>query len=35
MDAIVARMRTAEAEGHADEDMAATYWASAPKANRT
>jgi 3-hydroxyisobutyrate dehydrogenase len=30
MDAIVARMRTVEADGHADEDMAATYWASAP-----
>jgi 3-hydroxyisobutyrate dehydrogenase len=32
MDAIVARMRTVEADGHGDEDMAATYWASAPKA---
>jgi 3-hydroxyisobutyrate dehydrogenase len=29
MDAIVARMRTVEADGHGDEDMAATYWASA------
>jgi 3-hydroxyisobutyrate dehydrogenase len=33
MDAIVARMRTVEADGRGDEDMAATYWASAPKAN--
>jgi 3-hydroxyisobutyrate dehydrogenase len=24
------RLRTAEADGHGDEDMAATYWASAP-----
>jgi 3-hydroxyisobutyrate dehydrogenase len=35
MDAIVARMRTVEADGHGDEDMAATYWASAPKGNRS
>lgn len=31
MDAIVARMRKVQAEGHGDQDMAATYWASAPK----
>jgi 3-hydroxyisobutyrate dehydrogenase len=30
MGAIVARMRSVEADGHGDEDMAATYWASAP-----
>ncbi|HEY3945043.1 MAG TPA: NAD-binding protein [Solirubrobacteraceae bacterium] len=24
------RMRRAEADGHGDEDMAATYWATAP-----
>ncbi len=35
MDAIVARMRTVQAEGHGDEDMAATYWASAPKRERS
>jgi 3-hydroxyisobutyrate dehydrogenase len=35
MDAIVARMCTVQADGHGDEDMAATYWASAPKANRS
>jgi 3-hydroxyisobutyrate dehydrogenase len=35
MDAIVARMRTVETEGHGDEDMAATYWASAPRANHS
>jgi 3-hydroxyisobutyrate dehydrogenase len=34
MDAIVARMRTVEADGHGDEDMAATYWASARNASR-
>lgn len=27
-DGALARMRSAEAEGHGDEDMAATYWAS-------
>jgi hypothetical protein len=26
----VARLRAAEAAGHGDKDMAATYWASAP-----
>lgn len=30
MDAVVARLRAVEAVGHGDEDMAATYWASAP-----
>jgi 3-hydroxyisobutyrate dehydrogenase len=35
MDAIVARMRTVEADGHGDEDMAATYWASAPTQERS
>jgi len=30
MDAVVARLKAVEAEGHGDEDMAATYWASAP-----
>ena len=34
MDAIVARMRTVEKDGHGDEDMAATYWASAPSAEK-
>jgi 3-hydroxyisobutyrate dehydrogenase len=34
MDAIVARMRTVENDGHGDEDMAATYWPSAPSAPR-
>lgn len=34
MDAIVARMRKAEADGHGDEDMAATYWAGAPAGTR-
>lgn len=28
------RMRRAEADGHGDEDMAATYWATAPRATR-
>jgi 3-hydroxyisobutyrate dehydrogenase len=31
MEAATERMRRAEAEGHGDEDMGATYWASAPK----
>lgn len=31
MDAVTARLRKAEGEGHGDEDMAATYWASAPR----
>jgi 3-hydroxyisobutyrate dehydrogenase len=30
MDAVAARLRRAEQEGHGDEDMAATYWASPP-----
>jgi 3-hydroxyisobutyrate dehydrogenase len=30
MGAVVARLRAAEAAGHGDKDMAATYWASAP-----
>lgn len=33
MQAAVQRMRTIEDE-HGDEDMAATYWASAPEAQR-
>jgi 3-hydroxyisobutyrate dehydrogenase len=32
MQAVVKRLRAVEDDGHADEDMAATYWASAPKA---
>jgi 3-hydroxyisobutyrate dehydrogenase len=30
MQGVVTRLRAAEADGHGDEDMAATYWASAP-----
>ena len=30
MEAVTERLRRAEADGHGDEDMAATYWASAP-----
>ncbi len=30
MTAVAERLRTAEADGHGDEDMAATYWANAP-----
>jgi 3-hydroxyisobutyrate dehydrogenase len=30
MEGVVARLRATEAQGHGDEDMAATYWASAP-----
>ncbi len=30
MEGVVTRLRAAEADGHGDEDMAATYWASAP-----
>jgi 3-hydroxyisobutyrate dehydrogenase len=30
MEAVAARLRRAEQEGHGDEDMAATYWVSAP-----
>jgi 3-hydroxyisobutyrate dehydrogenase len=30
MEGAVARLRAVEAAGHADADMAATYWASAP-----
>ena len=30
--AIRERLRLAEADGHGDEDMAATYWATAPRA---
>jgi 3-hydroxyisobutyrate dehydrogenase len=36
MEGVVTRLRAAEADGHGDEDMAATYWASAPSdANQT
>jgi 3-hydroxyisobutyrate dehydrogenase len=35
MDAIVARMRSVEAKDHGDEDMAATYFASAPETSRS
>ncbi len=31
MDAVTERMRRAENEGHGEEDMAATYWATAPE----
>jgi 3-hydroxyisobutyrate dehydrogenase len=31
MEAVTERMRRAEAAGHGDEDMAATYWVSAPQ----
>ncbi len=34
MDAIAARMRRAEQAGHGDEDMAATYWVTAPGGER-
>lgn len=30
IEAVTARLRRAEAEGHGEEDMAATYWASPP-----
>jgi 3-hydroxyisobutyrate dehydrogenase len=30
LEAVRERLRRAEASGHGDEDMAATYWASAP-----
>lgn len=30
MEAVTERLRRAEADGHGDEDMAATYWAAAP-----
>jgi len=30
--AVRERLRRAEADGHGDEDMAATYWATAPRA---
>jgi 3-hydroxyisobutyrate dehydrogenase len=30
MEGVVTRLRAAEADGHGNEDMAATYWASAP-----
>jgi 3-hydroxyisobutyrate dehydrogenase len=30
MEAVTERLRRAERDGHGDEDMAATYWASAP-----
>ncbi len=29
-EAVAARMQRAEQDGHGDEDMAATYWVSAP-----
>ena len=35
MEAIAARMRRAEQAGHGDEDMAATYWVTAPGGDRT
>jgi 3-hydroxyisobutyrate dehydrogenase len=35
MESVTDRMRRAEADGHGDEDMAATYWVSAPKFVRT
>jgi 3-hydroxyisobutyrate dehydrogenase len=31
LDAVTDRLRRAEADGHGDEDMAATYWVSAPE----
>jgi 3-hydroxyisobutyrate dehydrogenase len=31
MEGVLARLRAAEAAGHGDEDMAATYWSSAPQ----
>jgi len=31
MEAVTERLRVAERDGHEDEDMAATYWASAPR----
>jgi hypothetical protein len=31
MQAITDRMTRAEQDGHGDEDMAATYWVSAPQ----
>lgn len=31
LEAVTAWLRRAEAEGHGDEDMAATYWVSAPE----
>jgi 3-hydroxyisobutyrate dehydrogenase len=31
MDAVARRLRAAEHDGHGDEDMAATYWASPPQ----
>lgn len=34
MEGVVTRLRAAEADGHGDEDMAATYWASAPSDNQ-
>ncbi len=30
MEAVLSRLRSAEDDGHGDEDMAATYWATAP-----
>jgi 3-hydroxyisobutyrate dehydrogenase len=35
MEAVTERLRRAEADGHGDEDMAATYWVSAPEFVRT
>ncbi len=35
MEAVTERLRRAEAEGHGDEDMAATYWVTAPESVRT
>lgn len=35
MEAVTERLRRVEADGHGDEDMAATYWASAPEFVRT
>ena len=35
LEAVTERLRRAEADGHGDEDMAATYWAGAPEFVRT
>lgn len=35
MDAVVKRLRAVEEAGHGDEDMAAVYWASAPRREAT
>src|SRR5581483_11396316 len=33
MDAVVERLRRAERDGHGDQDMAAAYWATPPRAS--